>query len=272
VDRSTAPHYAAITRPLMGVSLEGGNTMIGEESSTGKEIARTAHKAIEATEKLGRFIAKALGEPIDQASAMLADRIRYMRWEQQVKLIDRCQEIIKKRKIEGKQVIASPKALFPLLEAASLENDPGLRELYSQLLASFVDPSKVEIIRTGFVEIVKQLEPIDAKVLQVIYINFVKQQEDTGSRTSTRRSPNSYQMRKRNIVSTIPLADSVYEAAVDNLIRLRCIETYKAHDTIDIDLKNDWVNTEVTFDHGYSSVALTSFGQQFCEACALDAL
>lgn len=54
---------------------------------------------------------------------------------------------------------------IPLIENASLEEEPELRELWANLLANSFNPEYNGEIRTIFVDIIKKLTPFDAAVL-----------------------------------------------------------------------------------------------------------
>lgn len=54
---------------------------------------------------------------------------------------------------------------IPLIESASLEEDPKLQELWANLLANLLNPAYTDEIRTLFIDIIKKLTPLDAAVL-----------------------------------------------------------------------------------------------------------
>ena len=93
---------------------------IAETAKATQEIAKTTSKALEVADKLGGFVAKVIGEPLESAVGMLSDRLRFMRWERQLRMVDRCEEIIRKRRIEGKTRPVPPKLALPIMENASL--------------------------------------------------------------------------------------------------------------------------------------------------------
>ena len=68
---------------------------ISETAKATQEVAKTTGKAIEAAEKLGCFVSRLVGEPFEEVSGMFTDRLRFMRWERLVRLVDRYYEIIK---------------------------------------------------------------------------------------------------------------------------------------------------------------------------------
>jgi hypothetical protein len=59
-----------------------------------------------------------------------------------------------------------PKLLLPLVQAASLETDETLADRWAALLSNAADPAQRVAVQPGFVEVLRQLTPIDAQVLE----------------------------------------------------------------------------------------------------------
>jgi hypothetical protein len=62
----------------------------------------------------------------------------------------------------------SPTVVIPLLSAAQDEGREELIDLWAALLAAAIDPARKSRYRRQFVDIVKQLEPVDAVVLRAL--------------------------------------------------------------------------------------------------------
>ncbi|MES9851102.1 MAG: Abi-alpha family protein [Candidatus Thiodiazotropha sp. L084R] len=235
-----------------------------EKNKSGKGL-------VSISEKLGEFIAKAIGEPVEEASGLLADRIRFMRWEQQIRLVDRCKEIARNRGIEGKETPAPTKSVLPLLEAASLESEPELEELWAQLLTSYVDP-QLPSVRTGYVEIVKQLEAVDANILKICYNQYKNKLEGYMNRLTifaspVRRGPTTFGIQKSAILAEIDIDDETYETAVDNLVRVNCLSHFIDEEYLSLDTEEDSIDTNVSVVYEYHVVCMTSLGLGFAKAC-----
>jgi hypothetical protein len=69
--------------------------------------------------------------------------------------------------------------MIPLLEAAQDEGRAELRDIWASLLAAAADPARLGIFRRDFIDIAKQLEPVDAASLNLI-------QKMTGSHQPSR--------------------------------------------------------------------------------------
>jgi hypothetical protein len=146
---------------------------ISETAKAAQEIAKTTSKALDVTEKVGSFVAKVIGEPVECAVGMLSDKLRFMRWERQIRMVDKCEEIIRQRQIEGKLRAVSPKLALPIMENASLEENDQLQDLWANLLASALDPSFKGVLRSAFIDVIKQLEVVDAYILNFLYKSYI---------------------------------------------------------------------------------------------------
>jgi hypothetical protein len=71
-----------------------------------------------------------------------------------------------------------PKLLLPLVQAASLESDPILIDKWAALLANAADPAQQTIIHPSYVEVLRQLSPREAIILQYIYSHHPPEDDD----------------------------------------------------------------------------------------------
>jgi hypothetical protein len=63
--------------------------------------------------------------------------------------------------------------LLPLIAAAVDEDREGLKELWAKLLAAAMDPARTNLVRPSLIETLKQLDPLDARLLLHLYRNKV---------------------------------------------------------------------------------------------------
>jgi hypothetical protein len=61
------------------------------------------------------------------------------------------------------------KLLVPMALGAGLESDPTLAEKWAALLANAADPTQNAQVQPGFIEVLRQLTPLDARILTHIY-------------------------------------------------------------------------------------------------------
>jgi hypothetical protein len=62
-----------------------------------------------------------------------------------------------------------PKILFPLLEGVSFEENEELHTMWAALLANAASVGTAEVVRPGFIAILKQMAPDEAALLKWIY-------------------------------------------------------------------------------------------------------
>ena len=143
-----------------------------ETAGAVKEVAKTTGLAIKTVDRLGQFFARVMRESIDATCGMLADTLKYKRWERQTKLVEKAERLIKEKNLSKRSIPISAKLALPIFQNASLENDDFLHDLYAKLLVSAIDP-EVQTRRTAFVEILRQLEPLDVKILLTMYTVYI---------------------------------------------------------------------------------------------------
>jgi hypothetical protein len=71
------------------------------------------------------------------------------------------------------------KILHPLIENCSLEKDDSLQEKWAALLANAANPAPPNLVLPAFAEILKQLSPIEAALLERIYSEIEAQTNDS---------------------------------------------------------------------------------------------
>ena len=244
-----------------------------ELAKAAQEVAKAARVGIEATERLGHFTADLIREPAESIVGILTDRLRYMRWERQVRLLDRAQALIRERHLEGVLVPVSPKLAIPILERATLEEDDSLQDIWVRLLLAAADPAIRSRVRVAFIEVISNLEPIDAALLALVHDrvreHVARHVQVMGPEMSPRF--HEYSVSDYDITRALQIPTHEYTVAVDNLMRLRLLAGHVSHDKIPIEVDAYRVRTKwVPVIHGYDSVVMTSFGWDFTEVCAIE--
>jgi hypothetical protein len=124
-----------------------------------KTVVETARDATASV--LGRL-------PGDLVSWAIGDRVAVARWENAERLFDKAKERLEARGVQDKAKLSASIAA-PLLDSAADESRDELVELWSRLLANALDPKRAGRARLRFIEIVKKLEPLDARVLEQLH-------------------------------------------------------------------------------------------------------
>jgi hypothetical protein len=190
---------------------------------------------------VGDVIKRIAGPLADEIGESLALLARPYRIALSVKMFQKTQRMLKEAGLPAQPV--PPRLFLPMLEAASIENDEDLHTKWSALLANAASsPNKVH---PSFIEILKQLTPDDARLLDKLY-------------TST----NGQKYRLLN--QSLWLADR-YGIPFQNLTRLGMIEVTYDVDGMKVDMRygeHPYVSGEMD-----ESRWLTEFAVAFIEAC-----
>jgi|WetSurMetagenome_2_1015567.scaffolds.fasta_scaffold00226_6 hypothetical protein len=191
-----------------------------EESKALQEVAKAAGKAIDVTREAGGFIARFISGPLEQGMGIFEDRLRYARWERQIRLMSRAEEFLKQSGLSAPSRAVPLKLAVPLLYGASLEDNDYLQDKWAVLLVNAANAKFNAEIRRSFIDVLEQLTPLEAQILDVLYaLPFIKSRHagiltvDLPQAASIKEeSQNNYSEPNEEII-----------LALSNLARLGCI-------------------------------------------------
>ncbi len=220
-----------------------------ETAKAAQEIAKTTGKTIDAAQSLGEFVGKFIGGPLTQASGIVEDKLKYLRWERQVRLMQRSQQFLREMGLEVPSRRIPLNVAIPLLQAASMEEDDELQDIWAKLLVNAANAnSGVEVTRS-LISILENFGPLEAKVLQAIFDAPADVCPD--GIVATTNLPSSYlNSGNNNAIPDLP-SESV-QLALWNLKRLGCIDS-----------AGMW-------DSGIENVRITSLGRALVRACTVN--
>jgi hypothetical protein len=222
-----------------------------EEAKAVQEVAKATSNAIDAAREAGGFISKYIAGPLEQGMAIFEDRLKYMRWERQVRLRVRADEFLKQLGLESPTRPVPMKLAIPLIQAASLEEDNDLQDLWAALLANAADASCPIEIQRSYVSILEQLTPLETKILDRIYSLPFEQSQHDG--VITEHLPDSARAAaKKGDTNTGNPSEAVC-IALSNLQRLGCLR-----------MGMTWGNGEMP-----ARVNPTMLGRAFVRACTI---
>jgi abortive infection alpha-like protein len=222
-----------------------------ESAKAAQEIAKTTGKGIDVGEKFGRFIAQYISGPLEQASGIFEDKLKYLRWERQVRLIKRADDFMKEIGMPDPTRAVPLKLAIPLLQGGSLEDDDDLQDLWARLLVNAADDRSPVTIKRVFVDILQSIGPLEAKILQMLYALPFDEMQRRGVLTAD--MPNSVKLRPNNPGFKLKSPSQEVELALANLKRLGCLSHAMT-----------WGGGET-----FSIVNLTILGSAFVAACTL---
>ena len=227
-----------------------------EISKAIQESAKLEEKGLEIANKAASFFAKVLKEPMNEISGMIRDKFRFIRWKRMVQMADEVNKILEEKKITETRAVP-PKIALPILEEASLEDDPNLQYLWNHLLTNAMNPNFNDELRYGFVEMIKEITGIEAKLLNEFYEVL---------RRKGKLRPLSdvfqYSLTKEQIMHVLRMSADMYAISVNNLMRMQLFSPAI--------LKSGGVSSgsePVTIYKGIDAVTLTPLGVKFVEAC-----
>lgn len=143
--------------------------MAEETAKAAQEIAKATGKAIDAGQQFGRFISKYLHGPLEQGIGIFEDRLKYMRWERQVRLMPRADELLRTLGLPGPTRAIPMKLAIPLLQGASLEDDDSLQDMWARLLVNAANADSGVDLKRVYIDILERLTPLEALLLDVMY-------------------------------------------------------------------------------------------------------
>jgi hypothetical protein len=271
------------------------NEEIKESAKAIQEIAKTTNTGIEVVERLGSFVSRIIKEPLDEASGMITDRLKYARWERQQRLIERANKYIEEKKIEKELRAVPPKVALPIIENASLEDNNELQDIWAYFLASAVDPNFDGGLRTAYIDIIKQLEVIDVHILNYMYEHYCQKCTEANERRKVRRENVEIQLNKKvsyyydgsafpleqfEIIQKLQISDlTVFRESIDNLMRVKCVASFiedgktgvvrsnEGEAVFTHYIENDTTRTAYSSNRDYKIVYITTLGINFAKAC-----
>lgn len=272
--------------------------IMDEPAKATGEIAKTAGKFAEITEKVGGFVAKIIGPTCIQVGGIFEDWASFYRFNNLLKIGDKVEAIHSRRKLEGKTVPIPPKVAIPMLLSAALEDDETLQDVWAKLIANSTDPNFKTALHPGYIEIIKQMSPDEAIILDslpnlqtypMLFSHHVSQTfESTGNSPAARIRQElqgdeaSYQKIHEMFIQhgkSLPLKEPAdLQVYIDNLIRLRIVEMGHDFSSAKRDLESVVMglrrrassNTEspsVAIPARDEFLRMTIFGQRFVMAC-----
>ena len=88
---------------------------------------------------------------------LVEDRLRYMRWERQQRFMERVSQVMKQLDESGPTKLVPLKLAVPLFQAASLEDDDYLQDLWANLLVkASVEKQNFEL-RRAYIDILGEI-------------------------------------------------------------------------------------------------------------------
>ena len=132
-----------------------------------KDIAEAANVSVDAVAKLGTFIDNTFGNAIKNGLGLIGDKLAYYRLERAIELQRKVEERLKAKGINARKYVPVSFGL-PIFEKATVEENDNMQQLWANLLTNAMDPKYTGKITRNFASILADMEPIDARILDMI--------------------------------------------------------------------------------------------------------
>jgi hypothetical protein len=142
---------------------------ITETAKATQEVAKATGKVVDAARELGGFVAKYIAGPLEQGVGIVEDKLRYLRWERQVRLMRRADELLASVGLNAPTRAVPMKLAIPILQGASIEEDDGLQDRWAALLVNVANVGSGIDVQRSFLAILEQLSSLEVHILDVIY-------------------------------------------------------------------------------------------------------
>lgn len=185
------------------------------------EVAKTTGQAIEAGKELGKYLSIYLNEPFQLISSIWKDKLSYIRFEQQIRLLHKTDKLLKAKGTSEPTKYIPLKIAIPLIYAGSLENDEWLQDQWAALLANAADATSNIEIRHAFISILEDLSHLDALIIKKIYSFSLN--HDTSQGVWTINLPDRLDIDRPDNYNQLP--PPYIETSLGNLSRLGLISS-----------------------------------------------
>lgn len=220
---------------------------MGQEDDVVREVARTTGKAIDAGRELGGFVARFVDGPLEQASGIVEDKLRYLRWERQVRLMMRAGEFLAQQGLRDPTRPVPLKVALPIFEAASMEEDDDLQDMWARLLVNAADADGGADVTRGLVTVLRDFGRLEARLLQVIH--DAPQDKYPNGVIPTALLPDKY----LELEGETGLPQEPVQVALWHLMRLGCVDS-----------GGTWASIT-----GIEHITITPLGRALVRACTL---
>lgn len=191
-----------------------------------QEVAKATSKALDTIHNTGGFLDRVFGDLVVDGVGLMADRLKFYRLERYVKLVEKTQENLRNLGV-NKTILIDPKIGIRIIENATIECDEYLHTLWANLLSNAMNPEagyKTDILH---VSILKELRPVDAKILRYMIIRIDSMIEKIAKMCGTRYAVtefiSTHLFESEQVSNDMSIGISDVEVSILNLQRNSCV-------------------------------------------------
>lgn len=174
------------------------------------------------------FLNRLLGPAVDETGQLLADKVRFRRFRNQIKIVEGARRLVEEAGLEPKPVALQ--TLVPLVEKASLEENVTVQQMWSALLAKAATADSRHSLHRLCVELLGSISPKEALILHHIYDEYQKKRpellENVRKWNSKRADiyAESLVFRPEELYRHVQIDGSDGDLLLDNLLRLNILK------------------------------------------------
>ncbi|MDA3925331.1 MAG: Abi-alpha family protein [Kiritimatiellae bacterium] len=251
---------------------------MSDEAKAVQAVAESAGKGIDLTDRICGYFAHVMQVPVAESTGMLADYLKFKRFERQIALVEKTKAIIGSKPSLKELRAVPPKIALPIFYGASIEEDEDLHTIWARLLASAMDPDQPQP-RVAFADILRQMDSMDVVILSQMHEIFNKELENGEQKrvsmlpirffTAGKGCPEQVKLRCYHLIKNLTLDEYEYQVAIDNLKRLGLCNSYISEKGIEVDDEEYGQRTigYTSVNGGYHDMCLTSLGLAMIELC-----
>ncbi|MGC1297250.1 MAG: Abi-alpha family protein [Alloacidobacterium sp.] len=127
-----------------------------------------------AGEKIADLVNKLAGPLAEEVGLMLGDKVRVYRVKNWIKTVEKTERLLRDSGLPANAV--PPRLFLPIMEAASIEDNETLQDMWAGLLATASQDT--DTVSPSFVETLKQLTPDEARYLQRLQDQALKEKRE----------------------------------------------------------------------------------------------
>lgn len=162
---------------------------------------------------IAKFFNGIVPDFIKDGVGILSDQVKLWRWNNQINIIKKVQNKIKKSGLSKNQIPL--KVLVPIIENSSLEQDENMQEKWANMLANAATRS-VEV-SPNYAAILNELSPVEVSILDKIYQEV--------NRESDYQKRKSFQFDTSRLQVILSITEERMDLIIENLFRLNVLQS-----------------------------------------------
>lgn len=190
------------------------------ESKALQETAKTIRKYEPSIRQLGQFFGRIVGRPMEQIGGLAGDVFAITRIELATQYMKRVKRIMSEQGMKDPSRKVAISIVYPLFDAASLEEEDDIQEIFAQLLVNALNVDSGVSILKSFVSVVKSMSSLEMQILTKL-VDAPDEFHNEGQTVVTSGLPEQYIAHVAGEQAPKPPEDITL--ALSNLVRSGCV-------------------------------------------------